>query len=226
MNNRPGALKKQVFIRLIPAPFVLGLFLFVPAGSFSYWQGWLFLGVIFVPFIFAAAYFLKTDPGLLERRMRIREKEGEQKIIVFLSSVIFFTGLLLPGLDYRFGWSAVPVLLVLAADVLVVLGYVLTFLTLRENSYASRIIETEKGQKVISSGPYAYIRHPMYLGVIVMFLFTPLALGSYWAVFPFLTLPAFIALRILNEEVILLRDLPGYREYCGRVRYRLVPGIW
>jgi len=226
MNTQSARLRNTVIIRFIAAIIIIAALLFLPAGSFQYWQGWLYLGVIFVPFVFALAYFLKTDPGLLERRMRIREKEGEQKLIVFLSSVIFFIGLLLPGLDYRFGWSAVPVPLVLAADVLVVLGYVLTFLTLRENSYASRIIETEKGQKVISSGPYAYIRHPMYLGVIVMFLFTPLALGSYWAVFPFLTLPAFIALRILNEEVILLRDLPEYREYYSRVRYRLVPGIW
>ena len=226
MNTQSARLRNTVIIRFIAAIIIIAALLFLPAGSFQYWQGWLYLGVIFVPFVFALAYFLKTDPGLLERRMRIREKEGEQKLIVFLSSVIFFIGLLLPGLDYRFGWSAVPVPLVLAADVLVVLGYVLTFLTLRENSYASRIIETEKGQKVISSGPYAYIRHPMYLGVIVMFLFTPLALGSYWAVFPFLTLPAFIALRILNEEVILLRDLPEYLEYYSRVRYRLVPGIW
>jgi protein-S-isoprenylcysteine O-methyltransferase Ste14 len=226
MDDCSAGLKKQVYLRLIAAPVVLGLMLFVPAGSFFYWQAWLYCGVIFVPLVFAVRYFLRNDPELLERRMKMQEKEGGQQCIVNISAVIFLIGFLLPGLDYRFGWSAVPGALVLAADAIVFLGYLITFLTLRENSFASRIIEVDKEQKVIATGPYAYIRHPMYLGTIIMFLFTPLALGSFWAVIPFLALPAFIVFRILDEEAVLRRELPGYQEYCGTVRYRLVLGIW
>jgi protein-S-isoprenylcysteine O-methyltransferase Ste14 len=174
----------------------------------------------------AVGYFLKNDKELLERRMKLREKEGGQKRIVLLSSVVFLAGFLLPGLDYRFGWSEVPVALVLTADAIVFLGYLITFLTLRENSFASRIIEVEVGQQVISTGPYAIVRHPMYAGVILMFLFTPLALGSSLALVAVVPLAVLIVLRIRNEETVLARELPGYVEYCGKVRYRLVPGIW
>ncbi len=226
MDTGQEEVRNRVYRLLIAAPVVIGLTLFVPAGSLSYWQGWLYLGVIFVPLVFAVSYFLKNDPALLERRMKLREKEGEQKWIVLLSSVVFLAGFLLPGLDYRFGWSDVPVALVLAADAIVFLGYLITFLTLRENSFASRIIEVEQGQRVISTGPYAIVRHPMYAGVILMFLFTPLALGSSLALVAFVPLAVLIAFRIRNEEAVLVRELPGYREYCGKVRYRLVPGIW
>jgi protein-S-isoprenylcysteine O-methyltransferase Ste14 len=226
MDTGQEELRNRVYRRLIAAPVVIGLMLFVPAGSLSYWQGWLYLGVIFVPLMFAVGYFLKNDKELLERRMKLREKEGGQKRIVLLSSVVFLAGFLLPGLDYRFGWSEVPVALVLTADAIVFLGYLITFLTLRENSFASRIIEVEVGQQVISTGPYAIVRHPMYAGVILMFLFTPLALGSSLALVAVVPLAVLIVLRIRNEETVLARELPGYVEYCGKVRYRLVPGIW
>ena len=226
MDTGQEELRNRVYRRLIAAPVVIGLMLFVPAGTLSYWQGWLYLGVIFVPLMFAVGYFLKNDKELLERRMKLREKEGGQKRIVLLSSVVFLAGFLLPGLDYRFGWSEVPVALVLTADAIVFLGYLITFLTLRENSFASRIIEVEVGQQVISTGPYAIVRHPMYAGVILMFLFTPLALGSSLALVAVVPLAVLIVLRIRNEETVLVRELPGYVEYCGKVRYRLVPGIW
>jgi protein-S-isoprenylcysteine O-methyltransferase Ste14 len=226
MDDRSAGLKKRVYLRLIAAPFVLGLMLFVPAGSFSYWEAWLYCGVIFVPLVFAVRQFLINDPGLLERRMKMQEKEGGQKRIVKISAVIFLVGFLLPGLDYRFGWSAVPGVLVLAADAIVFLGYLIIFLTLRENCFASRIIEVEEGQQVISTGPYAVVRHPMYAGMLLMFLFTPLALGSSLALVVFVPLAVMIVFRIRNEETVLRRELPGYQEYCGTVRYRLVPGIW
>ncbi|PIU81452.1 hypothetical protein COS70_04040 [Candidatus Micrarchaeota archaeon CG06_land_8_20_14_3_00_50_6] len=143
-----------------------------------------------------------------------------------LSSVVFLIGFLIPGLDRRFGWSNIPVEFVLAADALVLMGYAWTFLVFRENSYALRIIEVEKGQQVISTGPYSVIRHPMYLGVMIMFLATPIALGSYFALPAFLLLPPLLVYRILNEEVVLNRGLLGYGDYCKKNRYRLIPFVW
>ena len=205
---------------------VVALFLFLPAGSLVYWQAWVYLGVLFIPMIFVVNYFITRDPGLLKRRMRAREKYETQKRIQVIAGVIFFLGFLIPGLDYRFKWSEVPVPIILAADVIVVLGYFLIFLVFRENSYTSRIIDVERGQRVITTGPYAIIRHPMYLGVTLMFLATPLALGSWWAVPIFLLLPVFLIFGIRNEEEVLIHELPGYAEYCQNVKYRLTPWVW
>jgi len=226
MNVNLSELKKKVFFRFMMAPIFMGLMLFLPAGSFGYWQAWIYCGVIFIPVFFVVFYFLKKDPELLERRMRMREKEEKQKTIIKLAYIFFFIGFIIPGLDYRYHWSDVPVLLVIAANVIVLSGYIFVFFVLRENSYASRIIEVEKGQKVITTGPYAIVRHPMYLGVLLMYLFTPLALGSYWALMFFLPLLPLIVFRLLNEEEVLLRELIGYEEYCGKTRYRLFPFIW
>jgi protein-S-isoprenylcysteine O-methyltransferase Ste14 len=226
MKETSAGLIRTILLRFLEGLIVVALCLFVPAGSLSYWQGWLYLGVLFVPLIFVGSYFLKRDPGFLERRMRMREKEAVQGRIQAISGIIFFAGFLIPGLDFRFGWSQVPVALVLAADVAVFLGYLFIFRVFRENSYAARTVEVEAGQRVVSTGPYALVRHPMYLGVTVMFLATPLALGSWWALPVFLLLPPFLVLRIRNEEDVLLRELPGYPEYCRKVRYRLIPRVW
>ncbi len=207
-------------------PIFMGLMLFLPAGSLDYWQAWIYCGVLFIPVSFVVFYFLKKDPELLERRMRIRETEEKQKTIQIFGSIIFFIGFIVSGLDHRYHWSNVPVLLVIVANAIVLSGYILVFFVLRENSYASRIIEVEKGQKVITTGPYAIVRHPMYLGVLLMYLSTPLALGSYWALIFFLPLLPLIVARLLNEEEVLLRELPAYKEYCQKTRYRLIPFIW
>ena len=226
MLSELSELKKKVFFRFLMVPIFMFLMLFLPAGSLYYWQAWVYCGVIFTPVIFVVFYFLKKDPELLERRMRMKEKEEKQKLIQKFGIIIFFIGFIIPGLDYRYHWSNVPVLIVIAANAIVFSGYLLVFFVLRENSYASRIIEVEKGQKAITTGPYAIVRHPMYLGVLLMYLFTPLALGSYWAIIFFLPLVPLIVFRLLNEEEVMLRELLGYEEYCKKTRYHLIPFIW
>lgn len=199
---------------------------FVPAGTWAYWEAWVYLAVLFIPMSFVLVYLLKNDPALLERRLRMREKEAEQKTLIKFSLLYFILIFLVPGFDKRFGWSDVPTALVLVGDGLVLLGYGVFFLVLRENSYASRVIEVEAGQKVISTGPYAVVRHPMYLGVSLLYTFTPLALGSYWGVIGALMIVPILVVRIRNEESVLERDLDGYKAYKEKTRYRLIPGLW
>lgn len=219
-------LRKKIAL-LVPTVFLgLGLIFFIPAGTLDYWEAWVFIAVLLVPFLFVLTYLLRKEPELLARRIRLNERESTQKRIIIASTFIFFIGFLIPGLDHRYGWSDMPVEVVLAADVLVILGYVLVFLVFKENPFASRVVEVEQDQSVISTGPYALVRHPMYLGTSIMWLATPVALGSLWALPVFLILPIVLIYRIMNEEEVLLRELPGYREYTRKVRYRLIPGIW
>ncbi|VVC04583.1 Phospholipid methyltransferase [Candidatus Burarchaeum australiense] len=226
-RGKLAGLKKKMVLIYLAAAVVIGLMFFVPAGTLDYWQAWLYGAVVLIPPIFVLLYFLKKDPEFLEKRMKTKEKENRQRLIIKIALVLFLISFLIPGLDHRYHWSDVPVALVLAADAIILLSYALIFLVFRENHYASRVVEVQKGQKVISTGPYAIIRHPMYLGTMLMYLFTPLALGSYWAVLPFfIMILAVIIPRILNEEEVLRRDLPGYAEYCQKVRYRLIPHVW
>ena len=211
---------------LILYPVSVCLFLFLPAGSFKYWDAWIYSIALFVPMIITMFYLLKKDPELLNRRLKLKEKEEKQKIIVRLFRLPFILCFLIPGFDYRFNWSEVPPILVAIGNIMVFLGYLWVFLVFRENSYTSRIVEVEKEQKVISTGPYSVVRHPMYLGIIVMYLFTPLALGSWWALIVFMFLPLVLIFRIFNEEEVLQRDLTGYKEYCQKTHYRLIPYIW
>lgn len=219
-------LKALTYLRFFAGIPVLGLFFFLPAGTLDYWEAWLYLAVLFTPIFFTMQYLLKNDPGLLERRMRTKEKAGEQSLIIKLSFVYFLGVFVLPGFDKRFGWSNTPTWLVLVADLIVLAGYIMVFLVFRENSYASRTVEVDEDQKVIDTGPYAVVRHPMYSGLIALYVISPLALGSYWALIPALLIVPILVARILSEERILARELPGYKEYQKKVKYRLLPGVW
>jgi protein-S-isoprenylcysteine O-methyltransferase Ste14 len=222
-----SALKKTIAIRFSLLPLFLGLFILLPAGTFDFWQAYLYLSVLVVPMILVLLYFIKQDPKFLERRTRAKEKEKQQKLIVILTTLIFLVGFIIPGLDHRFDWSNIPTFLVIAADIVVLLGYLMIFQVFKQNSYASRIVEINENQKVITTGLYGIVRHPMYLGILIMYLPTPIALGSYWGLIPFIAfLPVALVFRILNEEKVLSNDLQGYNEYCQRTIYRLIPFIW
>ncbi|MFN2119433.1 MAG: methyltransferase family protein [Anaerolineales bacterium] len=221
-----GALVRTVLVRFGGAFLVLCAMFFLPAGTLAYWEAWAWMGVLFVPMAGVLVYLVRKDPALLERRMRTREPEKEQSLLIKLSLLWFVLTFLLPGFDRRFGWSDVPFWVVIVADVLVLLSYCLFIVVVRENTYASRVVEVERGQEVISSGPYSIVRHPMYLGVLVMYVCTPLALGSSWALIPAVLIIPVIIARIRNEEKVLQRDLPGYSQYMQTTRFRVVPGVW
>lgn len=216
----------MVVFRFVLAIVVLGLVFFLSAGTLTYWHAWVYCGILFIPMFFVLLYLLKNDPALLERRMRMKEKARPQKLVIKLATCVYAFACLIPGFDYRFKWSSVPIVLVITSDIIVFLGYLLFFLVLRENSYASRVVEVEKGQQVISSGPYAFIRHPLYLAVLIMLFFSPIALGSFWALITVIPMPLLLAFRIKDEEGLLVKELVGYQEYTQRVRYRLIPMIW
>jgi protein-S-isoprenylcysteine O-methyltransferase Ste14 len=222
----PEGLIGQMAVRAIGGLIVLGACFFLPAWTLNYWQAWLYLAVIFAPLLFVIIYFFKNNPDFLVRRMNTKEKVTEQKWIVGLSSIPLILTFILPGFDVRLGWSKVPVWLVLVAAFLVFAGYVLVILVFRENNFASRVVEVTEGQKVIDTGPYAFVRHPMYLGAVVMYTLSPLALGSAWGVIPALLMIPVLVFRIISEEKLLTADLPGYVEYKQKVHYRLFPGIW
>ena len=219
----------RAFLGLGNLLLILVLLLFLPAWSVSYWEGWLFLLAFFLPVLLITLWFLEKDPGLIENRMRAgpaAEKERSQRIIQSFAGIFFVLMFVVAGTDHRQGWSEVPVSLVIAGDFLVVLGLSIVFLVFRENSYTSGVIEVGRDQQLISTGPYAVVRHPMYAGAFIMLLGVPPALGSWWA-FPFVFLIyAAIILRLLEEEKFLSLHLPGYTEYCRKTRYRLIPFVW
>jgi protein-S-isoprenylcysteine O-methyltransferase Ste14 len=205
--------------------------LFLPAGTMNYWEAWVFLAIVFIPLVVFSTYYYKRDPALIARRMRRVEKVTQQKWIMRLASLVTIFGLLIPGLDHRFGWTrrltgGIPLWLEVFAQVVVIAGYLATMRVVEVNRFAARTIQVEEGQKVVSTGPYGIVRHPMYLGALVMWLASGPALGSYVALPFFALLIPVLAMRLLNEEKVLRNELPGYAEYCRQTRYRLIPHIW
>ena len=205
---------------------LIAALLLLPAGTWHYWNAWLLMGLLFIPMFIAGLVMMKKNPGLLRSRLNTREKEGEQQLVVKLSGLMFLCGFIVAGLDFRFGWSQLPRWVIMSASTLFLLAYALYAEVLRENTYLSRTIEVQENQQVIETGLYGVVRHPMYMATLLLFGSMPLVLGSLPAFFIFLCYPLIIRKRILNEEEVLARDLPGYREYLQRVRYRLLPYIW
>ena len=208
---------------------IFAALLFVPAGTLRYWQGWLYAFVFIAGCVLIGVYFTKHDPALVERRMKAgpaKEQEPMQKIIITLVMIGFVLLFVVSGLDVRGHWSAVPVWLVIVASGMIGVAFAVFFVVLKQNSYAASTVTVEPGQPVISTGIYGIVRHPMYAGALLLVIFTPLALGSYWGLLVAAACLPALAWRLLDEEKVLRRDLPGYADYCRTVRYRLVPGLW
>ena len=213
-------------IKLICGFLLVGLMLFLPAGTFDYSGGWLFAALLFIPvFIMGAVLYIKA-PDLLRRRLDVKEKQKAQKGIVALSGLGFIAGFVVSALDFRFGWSQVPMWLTVTASVLFLASYALYAEVMRENAYLSRTVKVEEGQRVVSTGLYGIVRHPMYSATVLMFMMIPLILGSFWGLLAFLHYPVLMCLRAVNEEKLLSAELEGYDEYKKKVKYRLIPFVW
>ncbi len=216
----------QALVKFLAGVILVGLLIFLPAGTLAYWNGWLLMGLLFIPMCIAGAVMLVKSPNLLKSRLNGKEKETEQKLVVLVSSALFLAGFILSGLTFRFGWMPLPTWTIIVASAAFLFGYGLYAEVLRENAYLSRTIGVQEGQKVVSTGLYGVVRHPMYLATIVMFLSIPLVLGSLIAFFVFLPYPLVLVFRIRNEEQVLEEQLDGYTEYQQRIKYRLIPFIW
>ncbi len=224
-----GALNRKAILGIARLLVMLMAIIFLPVWTFNYWQGWVCLLAFFGPCIAITVYVAKNDPALLERRMKAgasAEKEPAQKIIQVVAFVAFLAVFVASVLDHRFGSSSVPVWVTIFGDILILAGFAMVFVVFKANSYTSGIIEVAPGQKVISTGPYAVVRHPMYSGALLMLIGIPLALGSWWGELANVFMTAALAWRLLDEERFLTANLPGYREYHKAVKYRLVPLVW
>jgi protein-S-isoprenylcysteine O-methyltransferase Ste14 len=224
-----SSLNTKAWLGLIFLAVAMGILLFVPAGTVHYWQAWAYLSIFLGASLLITLYLMKKDPALLKRRLSAgptAEKERTQKIIMLFASIGFITLLIVPALDYRFGWSTVPLYGVIVGDTLVAVGFYIIFLVYKVNTFTSATIEVAENQKVVSTGPYALVRHPMYAGGLLYCLGTPLALGSYWGLLALLAMTPVLLWRLFDEERFLSKNLLGYAEYCARVRWRLIPGIF
>lgn len=216
----------QAIIKFILGVLIVGLLLFIPAGSFSYFNAWLLMGLLFVPMFIVGIILMFKNPELLKIRLNAKEKESKQKQVLVLSGLMFITGFIAAGLNYRFNWTNLSIIIVIISSVLFVVLYILYAEVLRENTYLSRTIEVKNNQKVVDTGLYAVVRHPMYSITIILFLTMPLILGSIISFIIFLVYPFIIAKRIKNEELVLEKELIGYKEYKKKVKYKLIPFIW
>ena len=205
---------------------LVGIILFLPAGTINYWNAWLFMGILFIPMFIAGIILMIKNPMLLKSRLDVKEKEFEQKKVILYSGLMFLVGFIVAGLNYRFSWITIPNIIVIISSVIFILSYILYAEVLRENTYLSRTIKVQENQKIVDTGLYGIVRHPMYSITLILFLTMPLILGSIISFTIFLIYPFIISKRIKNEEEVLERDLKGYKEYKKKVKYKLIPFIW
>ncbi len=216
----------QAITKFILGIILVGALIFLPAGTWQFANGWLLMGILFVPMFLAGIVMMIKNPALLKKRLHAKEEQKEQDLVIKLSGLMFLVGFIVAGLGVRFGWYTLPKGVVICAAVMFVVAYVLYAEVLRENTYLSRIIEVQENQKVIDTGLYGIVRHPMYSVTLLLFLSMPLVLGSIYSFLVFLAYPFIIAKRIINEEAFLEKELDGYREYKQKVKYRLIPFVW
>ncbi len=216
----------QAITKFLLGVVLVGVLIFLPAGTLNFFNGWLLMGILFVPMFAAGLVMMGKNPELLRSRLKAKEVQKDQDLVVKLSGLMFLAGFILAGLDFRFQWCPLPKTVVMIAAVLFVAAYVLYAEVLRENTYLSRTIEVQENQKVIDTGLYGIVRHPMYSATLLLFMSMPLVLGSLFAFIVFLAYPLIIAKRILGEEAFLKQELPGYEEYLEKVKWRLLPFVW
>lgn len=216
----------QGLVKFTCGLLLVGLLLFLPAGTLDYFYGWLLMGLLFVPMLIAGFVLFFKSPDFLAKRLDVKEKQSAQKGVVAFSGLMFVAGFVVAGLDFRFGWSAMPLPVTVVAAVMFLFAYALYAEVMRENAYLSRTIRVEEGQTVVDTGLYGIVRHPMYMATVLLFFMMPLILGSWYALIVFALYPVLIIIRLKDEEALLTRELPGYSEYKKKVKYRLIPFIW
>ena len=216
----------QAIIKYVLGVLIVGGLLFIPAKSFEYWNGWLFMGLLFIPMLIAGIILMIKNPELLRKRLNAKEQENEQKWVLLFSGLMFIAGFIIAGLNYRYRWIEMPNVVTIISSILFIIAYILYAEVLRENTYLSRTIEVQENQKVIDTGLYGFVRHPMYAVTILLFLTIPLILGSIISFIIFLIYPIIIGKRIKNEEKVLEKDLKGYTEYTKKVKYKVIPYVW
>lgn len=216
----------QAIFKFIFGGLIIGCLLFIPAQTFEYWNGWLFMGLLFIPMFIVGILLMIKKPDLLRKRLNAKEQEKQQKNVILSSGLMFIVGFVIAGLNYRYNWIILPNIVVIFSSILFIISYILYGEVLRENAYLSRTIEVQNDQKVIDTGLYGIVRHPMYAVTIVLFLVIPLILGSILSFIVFMFYPIIIAKRIGNEEEVLEKELKGYKEYKNKVKYKIIPYIW
>ena len=216
----------QALIKFLFGLVIVSLLLFIPAGSINYYNGWLFIALLSIPMLIAGIIMFFKSPELLKRRLNAKEEEKEQKIVILISGIMFLLAFILAGLNFRFGWFQLPQTVVIIASIIFILSYIMYAEVLRENMYLSRTVEVSENQKVINTGLYGIVRHPMYSAISLLYLSIPLVLGSWWALLTIFPCVLLLAARIKNEEMVLCQGLSGYETYIHKVRYKMVPWVW